>query len=218
MTSRPLTLRPWQIAALQQHRLRMVVLPLRPQPEHRQVYYWRGKCIHDSEYRHWCWKGHVGADNWDDISTQLGPFLPFSLGDTLWVREGWQLWPEFDGYKPSEVGPPGKGDDLAVLYTADRPHGPLWDARKRSPVTMPRWASRYTLTAGPQTVKRLWEVTSADAIACGFSAYANSATIDCDTPDPRDDFRSQWTTDHGPGAWERNPWCLFAQVEEKNDG
>ena len=36
---------------------------LKPQPEHLQVYEWKGRVLHDSEYRHWCWNGHVGSDN-----------------------------------------------------------------------------------------------------------------------------------------------------------
>src|SRR5690606_6141569 len=79
-------------------------------------------------------------------------------------------------------------------------------ARWRSPIHMPRWASRLTLTVTNVRVQRVAEISSADAIAEGCAVHANSATIDCDTPDPRDEFRALWNGIHGPDAWDRNPW------------
>ncbi len=72
-------------------------------------------------------------------------------------------------------------------------------------IHMPRWASRITLTVTEQRVQKLHELTEADAIAEGIPPAANSATIDCDTPNPRDAFRSLWNSIHGPDAWDANP-------------
>lgn len=126
--------------------------------------------------------------------------LPYATGDLLWGREVWTL--------------DGCADGCA--YRADgEPPAHLAHVRWRSPVTMPKWASRWTLTVGEVRVCRVQDVTSAMAIACGFFAHANSMTIDCDTRDPRDDFARRWDADHGPGSWAANPWCVSAAVETR---
>jgi hypothetical protein len=107
---------------------------------------------------------------------------------------------------------------MAAYLTEDVPRGPVvpeserekldrWlDGRGRPSIHMPRWASRLTLDVSAVRVQRLQEISSADAIAEGIPAPANSSTIDCETPDPRDAFRSLWESIHGKGAWEANPW------------
>jgi len=61
---------------------------MKPQPDHRQHYEWKGKVLHDSEYRVWCWKNHIGVDNWENITQQIGSACPHGqVGDLLYVRE-----------------------------------------------------------------------------------------------------------------------------------
>jgi hypothetical protein len=117
-------------------------------------------------------------------------------GNQLWVRETWRL---------ADVSPPGR---LEVIYRADGGDGP-W----RSPIHMPRWASRITLRVTRVRVQRLQEITSADAIAEGCAPHANSQTVDCATPDPRDDFAALWDAIHGKGAWSANPWIVALTFE-----
>lgn len=143
---------------------------------------------------------------------------PYGLpGDLLWVREAWRTQSKVqDRLLPAEMC--GRGYEV-VLYNAD--HDWSLDktvGRTRAAMHMPRWASRITLRITDVRVQRLKEISSADAIAEGFSAYANSATIDCDTPDPRDDFAASWDAIHGHGAWESNPWvwALTFDVYKKN--
>lgn len=116
---------------------------------------------------------------------------PYAVGDRLWVRETWNTESCCDGL---------------VAYRADGEAPPHVKCVWRPPRFMPRWASRLTLVVTDVRVQRLQEITNADAIAEGFRPYANSATIDCATPDPRDDFRAVWTSIHGPDAWAENPW------------
>ena len=33
-------------------------------------------------------------------------------------------------------------------------------------------------------------------------------TIDCETRDPRDDFRALWNSINGPRSWEANPFVV----------
>lgn len=182
---------------------------LKPQPDHLQVYEWRGKVIHDSEYRHWCWKGHVGADNWDDITTQLRPFLPYAIGDRLWVKE------TFTSY--------GRAKDKS-LYGVDfegfnKPERE-WDWS--SSRFMPRWASRLTLTVTDVRVQRLQDISEADALAEGILTWTSGGVPDQfswaefhqddilhDTPVKA--FEHLWGHVHGisgPAAWHKTPWVV----------
>ena len=131
-----------------------------------------------------------GNANWRERDT------PYAPGDRLWVREAFSyesLDVDRNGFMPPWYwadGNPESGD-----FTRPKPS-----------IHMPRWASRLTLLVTDVRVQRLQEISSADAIAEGCPPYANSATIDCDTPNPRDDFKRLWNGIHGPDAWDANPW------------
>jgi hypothetical protein len=125
-----------------------------------------------------------------------GPFfrLPHAPGDLLWVREAYRTV-----------------TDAGVLYRARMPaHFAGW----RSPATMPRRFSRFTLVVDRVRIARVQEVTEADAVACGFiwsdrwegftpcqdgRFFGGTATAS---------FAAFWTARHGPDAWARNEWCI----------
>lgn len=107
-------------------------------------------------------------------------------GDRLWVREAW-----------SDTGVIQPG--MPVHYKAD------WlDVRRvwRSPIHMPRWASRLTLQIVDVRLERLHDMTAADARAEG-----------CVPPPGIGDqtlreFRRLWgsiNAKRGHG-WDTNPW------------
>lgn len=127
--------------------------------------------------------------------------LPYAPGDRLWVRESWNM--SGLGWNRPQAG-------LGKLHYRATDEGQwknYWGAWRPS-IHMPRWASRLTLTVTDVRVQRVQEISSADAIAEGCAAYANSTSIDCDTPDPRDDFRTLWdnlNAKRGFG-WDANPW------------
>ena len=133
----------------------------------------------------------------------------WSRGDRLWVREVFAYgWPVEGNHQLPECN-----QEHAITYRADgnRPFG----SRRRwhSPIHMPRWASRLTLIVTDVRVQRLQDITAADAIAEGCHVYASSATIDCDTPDPRQEYRRIWNSIHGPEAWAANPWVAALTFE-----
>jgi hypothetical protein len=81
-------------------------------------------------------------------------------GDRIWVRE---TWDNLDGYRTDE----GVRDPI---YAADYSNGhPVsMPMRKwRSPMLMPRWASRLELEVTSVRVERLHEITIADIVAEG---------------------------------------------------
>ncbi len=155
--------------------------------------------------------------------------LRYAVGDRLWVREAWRLPDCYDDHTPSgfvaqlvEGGMPGPNG--LVRFEADGrdawcdayPDLPL--GRLRPGMHLPRMLTRLTLTVTEVRMQRLQGISSADAIADGFPPHGNSLTIDCDTPDPRNDFRRVWDSVNGPGAWDLNPWvaAYTFTVEPRN--
>lgn len=211
MSDRPIIFSAPMVLAILAGRKSQTRRVLEPQPEHLQVYDWKGNRLHDSEYRHWCWKGHVGADNWDDITTQLRPALPYAVGDRLWVREAWApVNNDGDRWIDYRATPrlPGSVKRAAGWDNApDDPEALRW----RSPIHMPRSASRFTLTVTDVRVQRLQDISAADSIAEG---------VECDTCRAMNhsacngrgcfaslaEYRALWTRLHGPNSWDANPW------------
>ncbi len=157
----------------------------------------------------WCF----GVDcprGWSSLGS--GFACPYGKpGDTLWVREAWLE--RLDHVR-------GAVDLNAIRYTADgeppEPH--RW--RKRSPIHMPRWASRITLEVTGVRVERLHSITEKDARAegvendmlsgrYGWKNYGDTETAgdSCDYfVDARDSFRSLWESINGADSWAANPW------------
>lgn len=142
----------------------------------------------------------------------LPVFCPYGKpGDRLWVREVYEVSPspgcsfgdfmmgrkhtvtyraggsrDLNGY--SEVG-----GGMCIDVSSDAGDYPMekygiW----RSPIHMPRWASRITLEIKGVRVQRLAEATEADALAEGVESLAA--------------YRTLWDGIHGVGAWDRNDW------------
>lgn len=101
-------------------------------------------------------------------------------GDRLWVRETWQAF--FADEVPADrprgprhtMGIPAQPErESFVFYRADGDLSHPEDGSEaiwRSPIHMPRWASRITLEIVSVRVERLQEISEEDAIAEGFEA------------------------------------------------
>lgn len=98
------------------------------------------------------------------------------VGDRLWVRETWALLCTADT-KHFKAGQPLEGEaeflhrdrvPMEVVYRADgeKNFAPRW----RSPIHMPRWASRLTLEITDVRVERVQSISEADAAAEGFES------------------------------------------------
>lgn len=149
-------------------------------------------------------------------------------GGRLWVRETWGAWPHAMGGVQRET----------LRYRADgeyqNEHG-AW--RWRSPVSMPRWASRITLEITGVRVEALLDISVADAVAegvrCGDDRWhrnENGEAVFMDahgwyTPEgymrhssPKHAFRTAWEEINGNGSWEKDPWVWvieFKKLEQK---
>lgn len=149
------------------------------------------------------------------------PLAKAEAGDRLYVRETWAI--RDAGRRVSlsaDAWPNGWPiDRLQYLATEETPPHrncksgePYW-WNSRPSIHMPRWASRITLIATDVRRQALQEISSADAIAEGIRPSANSQTIDCDTPDPRDEFNRLWDELHGAGSWDANPEIVALTYE-----
>lgn len=139
-------------------------------------------------------------------------------GDTLWVRETWtrevnpmtsRLTGRFLYAATDECDMLDDGDGYAVTNKDGSQRSP-W----KSPIHMPRAASRLTLRLTDVRVERLQEITDADAIAEGIGPFANNITVDCDTESPRRVFGGLWDSINGrTHPWSSNPWVWVVSFE-----
>lgn len=130
----------------------------------------------------------ISGDGW-------GVKIPYVLGDRLWVRETFST----DGQAEREC------IYLATIGTdSDYSAEEISEIRWRSPIHMPRWASRLTLTVTDVRVQRVQDISEEDARAEGVGT--------------RDAFACAWDAIHGHGAWARNDWvaALTFTVREGN--
>lgn len=156
-------------------------------------------------------------------------FAGYAPGDRLWVRESYYQ----RGHWEPVAGARTKGGrqkwafvptgpisfDEPAEYRKGRHHNDpatvAW--HKRLGRFMPRSLSRLTLTVTDVCVKRLQDISEADAIAEGIIEYEPTMEDPAefswqDGGDIWDDARSAyaalWDNINGPGAWEANPWVV----------
>lgn len=127
----------------------------------------------------------------------------YAPGDRLWVREGFS-------YETLDVDRNGL---MPPWYWADGNPSSGDFTRPKPPIHMPRWASRITLTVTDVRVQRLWEITELEARAEGAKpdrgggGYSGMyGRLGLDPQAYSRGFKSLWTSIHGLGAWDANPW------------
>jgi hypothetical protein len=151
-------------------------------------------------------------------------------GDRLWVRETWALlcgnpWPDLPS-RENLATPPLNAERAYYKASFDRT-APRW----RSPIHMPRWASRLTLEVLGVRVERLHEISEADAMAEGASLSGRQLLND--GKDHLRAFRDAWdrldakrvaSARRREGAealsfpWAANPWVWVIQFRVVQGG
>lgn len=204
----------------------------------------------------WRWRLHDdgtgrSADHGRTVWQKVQP------GDRLWVREAWRpaswdedgdFWIEYvaDG-KRSEAFYNDDTDDLSERVCAEldrrgvkideNGYYELDDDTKpriRSPIHMPRWASRMTQIVTAVKIERLQDISEADAIAEGLKGLTKDGRLvkygipDSDglpgrddigwawehwNADPRVAYRHLWEQIHGAGSWDANPFVVALTFE-----
>ena len=139
--------------------------------------------------------------------------LPYAVGDRLWVREAFSyetLDVDRNGFMPPWYW--ADGNPMSGDFT-----------RPKSPIHMPRWASRLTLTVTDVRVQRLHDISEEDAIAegveplhtgyfpYGITTFLTTFVGDREVPaqccrTAKHSYEMLWNSLHGPDAWDANPW------------
>ena len=147
---------------------------------------------------------------------------PYAIGDRLWVREGWQHWP------PNNILAEPKRPRIYRATDAEPPASEIPDwawrgdhkFRWHSPIHMPRWASRLTLTVTDVRVQRLQDISEEDAMAEGIHRNTSSwfpiPGVDGSGTTARAAFAGLWNSIHGPDAWNTNPWVTAITFDVKH--
>ena len=224
MTERPIIFDGESVRAILAGRKTQTRRVVTPQPEHF------------SEYPHWRWRHKTGLIAYDS-GDRPGPYGKYVPGDRLWIREKYSVAPT----PGCSFGEAMRGAKLTVTYCAGGDKhlsggtivGPglrmdygAADYNEdfygivRSPMFMPRWASRPTvLEVVAVRVERLHDISDADVVAEG---------IPIDVSPPHDGtrlnatgrqlvYRARWDAINGKRApWASNPWVWvveFRRVE-----
>ena len=154
---------------------------------------------------YWGFEGQDGF--WYTLKPEKGdrqiPCLYGRPGDMLWVREGHYFFedkriPEI-GYSPENL----TREDVIYQADADEIQCP-W----RSPIHMPRWASRITLEITSVRVERLQNFSESDALAEGikYNELPNNGRA-------RTCYRGLWEQINGPGSWNKNPFVWVIEFK-----
>jgi hypothetical protein len=156
-------------------------------------------------------------------------------GDVLWVKEAFTLGitpKSCVGGKQLRLGPDyDETRQYAAWYdgTPD-PWGWFYDRQRRSPLFMPRWASRLTLRLTDVRVERVQEISEEDAMAEGIECWEDRGYDDAqdyyrdyrfgdDAPGlicPIESYRTLWDTINASRGfpWDSNPWVWVLAFEE----
>jgi hypothetical protein len=140
----------------------------------------------------WLFDGDESGCGW------LPPACPHGLiGDQLWVRETFALWPE-----------EGEGEGPGIAYRADDESFDPFTSYWRPSIHMPRWASRIALEITDVRVQQVQDISDEDILAEGVAEYAASLKL---STSPRLAWIHLWEAINGKRCdgrygWHRNPW------------
>lgn len=204
MKERPILFSSAMVQAILAGRKSQTRRVLSPQPDHLQHHEWKGKVLHDSDHRMWCWRDLV-LDNLIDFPDgedrrMLASRCPYSVvGDHLWVRETWCK---------------DNGDECQYSYRADcdDPHAFKW----KPGMFMPRAASRLTLEISGVRVERLQEISETDAMAEGVGGMRDMrfavALGNLHSTAYRLNYMDLWDSINGKKhPWKSNPFVWIIE-------
>ena len=138
---------------------------------------------------------------------------PYTVGQRLWVREKW---------RPVYMTPRPRTEELSVVQYADGSFnrddwggckvGETW----RSPVTMPRWASRITLEVTGVRTERVQDITYDDILAEGWNSRTSEPITDGTAgEDARAWYIALWDSINARRGypWISNPWVWVVEFK-----
>lgn len=213
---------------------------IKPQPVWREAadglpacWQWSGGYNGQND-RHPLFGAHGEAYSDSELSQALIEISPRKPGDLLWVREAWGFgcrpcprngWRDGIEYRADEAYIQHYLDDLP-LHQVDAPDDFEWGESSgwRSPIFMPKWASRLTLRVTEVRAQQVQDISEADIQAEGISIPAPLVGIDMDgnpiesehcDKDPWWFFAQLWDSLNAKRghSWDSNPWVWAISFE-----
>lgn len=199
------------ILAIQEGRKKMIRRAVNPQPDPRA----RGEetVLHGPNWHFFNRPNRNGKHNGGMVVGTVK--CPYAVGNRLWVRETWQDYcPLWGGVWCGHGDQEGVIRDHLLVYRADPLELHLRGSegnqaspvKWRSPIHMPRWASRLTLEITEVRVERLQSISEEDAITEGVDSISIADVPRQATLSRRADFAQLWDKVNGKHPWESNPW------------
>lgn len=162
--------------------------------------------------------GMLGADD-DDVRAHAADYAPYAVGDRLWVKETWTIGGVFTDcvetrYRAHERASHTEFVEQVPIARVGNLPKARWP-KYASPLHMPRWASRITLTVTDVRVERLQDISNDDALAEGIIEYEPTEEEPAEFShtdggdvwnNPRSAYQALWDSINGNGAWDANPW------------
>lgn len=196
---------------------------IQPQPEFNAISGWWH--VHNKH-------GGVMIASEADVPSEQMDYIPYAVGDRLWVRENWRTSALYDETKPRELREGAflhyEADGAEDKRTGVGLNGLHTYGRLRTSRFMMKWMSRLTLHLTAVRVERLQAITEADAKAegCEIPEFRIVMARPDGGPDYRmsNSYRAAYAnlmdTLHGVGTWDSDPWVavLSFEVEKLNIG
>lgn len=151
---------------------------------------------------------------------KMSPFgwfkCPHQVGDLVFVKESF-----FEDFENNRIFYDENfcQDTKTVTYLVEGEHGGVCEARieKLKPAHyMKQHQSRITLRIKDISVERLQSISCAGYFKeTGRRPIISHMDLDCDTPDPRNDFADYWNATHKKPEekWEANCWVWKIELE-----
>lgn len=176
----------------------------------------------DEETERWYWQ-LLDKPNVVDLCLGKCPFG--KVGDRLWVRETWALrTPSYPNHHSKVFF---KDEQYKTIYHQDtveptQKYG--YDlsekSRWRSPILMPRWASRLTLEITDIRVERVQEITHEGVKEEGIYVFARESVNLPGRPQGQfKRFANHWNSLNAKRGypWEKNPWVWVISFRRVNE-
>lgn len=132
----------------------------------------------------------------------------YRVGDRFYVGEAWAVEHEYDHQPPSRLPAVRK---LGVWWLADGPK-PAWAGRTRSGRFIPERLARTFGVVVSVTLKRVQDITEAEALAEGVSHEIDGATGRMETS--RRAYARILDRLYGPQRWRDNHWGWFYGIKK----
>lgn len=178
----------------------------------------KGSTEFNGPYNHLYLEVHKDCDGWRNICHYGKPC------DRLWVKEKFAVQPSL--WKKSH-------DEQPIHYLADCEMQEIEDYVVKSPIYMPRWASRLILEIINVRIERLQDISEEDAKAegaielekfydkkgnnLGWNNYSfESENCSHNAVTAKEAFSIFWDYINGQNSWQQNPWVWVIEFKRVN--